>query len=242
MEHAYASLAKPNRNRPRTPSHAHPLTSMNKYLFSLASLLALALSPLAAQSPGNLTAERWNNLPAGSSVLILRKAGISNRTADSTTLLAGAEWTPNQGDNYGLRLRGTVTAPVTGNYTFFIAGDDNTELFLSTDSSRFNKKRIAWQHFWTAPKQWDKYPTQRSKPVQLTAGQKYYIEAQMKEVDWGDHLSIGWAYEAPVPPTENAIGSPVTQTWTDTNGTHTLDVKAGNIWGASDRCAFKSRA
>lgn len=87
---------------------------MNKPLISLVSVLTLSIIPLVAQTSGNLTSERWNNLPASLSILTLQKEGVSIRPADTTTLLAGAEWAPNQGDNYGLRLRGTVTAPVTG--------------------------------------------------------------------------------------------------------------------------------
>ena len=169
---------------------------MNKPIVSLATALCLSTPSLMAQTAGNLTVERWNSLPASFSVLELQKEGITKRAPDSTSLLAGAEWTPGQGDYYGVRMRGTVTVPETGDYTFFIAGDDNTELYLSTDASRFNKKRIAWQHSWTGPKQWDKYATQRSESIHLVAGQKYYIEAQMMEWGGGDHLSIGWARTA----------------------------------------------
>lgn len=214
---------------------------MNKPIVSLATAFCLSASALMAQTAGNLTVERWNSLPASFSVLELQQEGIAKRAPDNTSLLAGAEWAPGQGDYYGVRMRGAVTAPVTGAYTFFIAGDDNTELYLSTDASRFNKKRIAWQHFWTGPKQWDKYATQRSETVYLTAGQKYYIEAQMMEWGGGDHLSIGWAYEAPVALQENAIGGTVVQAWAETNNVHTLDVEAGDIWGGSDRFAFKHR-
>ena len=215
---------------------------MNKPIVSLVTAFCFSTSALMSQTVGNLTVERWNSLPASFSVLELQQAGIAKRASDNTSLLAGAEWTPGQGDYYGVRMRGTVTAPVTGAYTFFIAGDDNTELYLSTDASRFNKKRIAWQHFWTGPKQWDKYATQRSETIQLIAGQKYYIEAQMMEWGGGDHLSIGWTYETPVTLQENAIGGTVVQTWTEANNVHTLDVEAGDIWGGSDRFAFKHRA
>ena len=168
---------------------------MNKTLIALASVLTLTISSVAAQTAGYLTAERWNNLPSGYSVIKLRKEAVSVRAADSTSLLAGAESASGQGDYYGLRLRGTITPPETGDYRFYIAGDDNAELFLSTDSSRFNKKRIAWTHQWTSARQWDKYEGQKSAVVTLVAGQKYYIEAQLMEFNWGEHMSIGWSRE-----------------------------------------------
>jgi hypothetical protein len=53
-------------------------------------------------------------------------------------------------DSYGGRLRGWVTAPQTGDYTFFIAGDDSAELWLSSDNSRFNRQLIAFSRNPTA--------------------------------------------------------------------------------------------
>jgi len=214
------------------------IKSLSSALSALGLLSLLAASSLQAQTTGNLTLERWENMPASYSVLALQREGISLRAPDSTTLLPGAEWTANQGDYYGIRLRGTLTAPLTGTYTFFVAGDDNTELYLSEDGIRFNKERIAWAHNWTSPQQWDKYPTQRSKAIALTTGQNIYIEAQMMEWSGGDHLSIGWAYEAPVALQQSDIGTPVTATWSESGGTHSLSVQAGDIWGTG--AAFPS--
>ena len=40
-----------------------------------------------------------------------------------------------EADNYGTRMRWYITAPATGNYTFWIAGDDNSELWLSLNDN-----------------------------------------------------------------------------------------------------------
>jgi hypothetical protein len=40
---------------------------------------------------------------------------------------------------------------------------------------------------------WDKYASQQSDPVQLYAGQRYYIEALHKENGGGDHVQVGVA-------------------------------------------------
>jgi len=92
---------------------------------------------------------------------------------------------------YGARLRGTVTAPLTGNYTFFIASDDSGEFWLSETSSALDKRLIARHGGWTGFNVWDKYDTQRSRMYTLQAGQEYYIEGLMQENGGGDHLSIG---------------------------------------------------
>ena len=52
---------------------------------------------------------------------------------------------------------------MTGNYIFWIASDDNSELCLSTsDDSPANKVSIASVPEWTASRQWNKFPSQKS--------------------------------------------------------------------------------
>ena len=58
-------------------------------------------------------------------------------------------------DNYGTRIRGYIHAPATGDYTFWISGDDNCELWLSTTSDVSNKKLIARVPNWTLINKWD---------------------------------------------------------------------------------------
>jgi hypothetical protein len=41
------------------------------------------------------------------------------------------------------RACGYITAPVTGSYTFWIASDDNSELWLSINDNAVNKVKIA---------------------------------------------------------------------------------------------------
>lgn len=77
-------------------------------------------------------------------------------------------------DNYGTRVRGYVHPPVTGSYTFWVAGNNNAELWLSTDEDPANATRIAYTPSGT--NNWDNAPEQQSVSFDLTAGQKYYIE------------------------------------------------------------------
>jgi hypothetical protein len=48
-------------------------------------------------------------------------------------------------------------APETGDYRFYIASDDSSELRLSTDDTKVNARRIARVPGHTNPKQWNKY-------------------------------------------------------------------------------------
>ena len=143
-----------------------------------------------ASSPGGGTISRevWTGI-SGTFV-----ANIPVGTPPNTTdTLPSFEAPTNWADNYGTRLRGYITAPVTGSYTFWIASDDKSELWLSTNDNPVNKVKIASVPDWTEPHEWDKFPSQKSAAISLTAGQLYYVEALQKEGDGGDNLSVGWA-------------------------------------------------
>jgi len=96
------------------------------------------------------------------------------------------------GDNYGARIRGYLCPPQTGTYTFWIAGDDNCELWLSTDDALANKTRIAHVQDWTGSREWYKYPAQQSARMYLVAGRRYFVEALHKEQGGNDHVAVAW--------------------------------------------------
>jgi hypothetical protein len=98
-------------------------------------------------------------------------------------------------DNYGQIVSGWLHPARTGNYTFWINGDDFCELYLSNDEAPENKRLIAEVPGWTFPAEWEKYQDQQSNSIFLQAGEKYYIEALHKEEGGGDHVIVGWEYE-----------------------------------------------
>ena len=89
---------------------------------------------------------------------------------NQTNQLTSFEAPTNQGDTFGERLRGYICAPETGNYTFWIASDNESDLYLSTDDNPANKVKIAYMTGYVAPRIWTKYPTQKSALIPLTAG------------------------------------------------------------------------
>lgn len=95
-------------------------------------------------------------------------------------------------DDYGARIYGYLYPAVTGDYTFWIASDNDGVLYLSVDSDPAHKQQIAHVSGWTSPQQWDKDASQQSAPVTLRAGARYYIEALYKEAAGGDHVAIAW--------------------------------------------------
>jgi len=137
---------------------------------------------------GSILREVWTGI-TGTAISSIPLASAPNTTGS----LSLFEAPTNSADNYGQRVRGTLTAPATGSYTFWIAGDDSVELWLSTTSSSANRVRIAYHTSWTSSREWTKFATQKSAAVTLTAGSRYYIEALMKEGAGGDNLAVGWA-------------------------------------------------
>jgi|GEM_PF-3347737 len=150
-------------------------------------LQALPPSAWGDSDSGNLTMEKWLDVPG----MELSDIPVST-TPDYQAGINTFEIPSHTGDNYGVRVRGYVTAPETGNYSFWIAGDDQVALYLSTDDSEENKVQIAGHTGWTNNREWNKYPSQQSVEVSLVAGQRYYIEALMKEGTGGDSLAVGW--------------------------------------------------
>ncbi len=98
----------------------------------------------------------------------------------------------NFDDNYGQRMHGYILPPVSGNYTFWIATDDNGALFLSTDDNPVNAKLICSVPGWVAARNWTGYPDQKSASIPLQSGKAYYISALQKEGGGGDNLAVRW--------------------------------------------------
>ncbi|MEO6742414.1 MAG: DUF1800 family protein [Chthoniobacteraceae bacterium] len=96
------------------------------------------------------------------------------------------------GEYYGGRIRGYITPPTTGNYTFWVAADDASDFSLSTNDQPANLVRRCYSYEWTNYQEWNKYPSQKSGLIALTAGQRYYFEARVREYGYGDHLAVGW--------------------------------------------------
>ncbi|XP_001638687.2 N-acetyl-beta-glucosaminyl-glycoprotein 4-beta-N-acetylgalactosaminyltransferase 1 isoform X2 [Nematostella vectensis] len=103
-------------------------------------------------------------------------------------------------NDYGQRVFGFLHPPLTGQYVFALSSDDSSELWLSVDEDPSRVRLLAWignrtsleggyrTHF----AQFNKYPTQFSKPIFLEQGKKYFVEALHKQGSQDDHLLVGW--------------------------------------------------
>ncbi|SKA80301.1 PA14 domain-containing protein [Prosthecobacter debontii] len=156
-------------------------------IFGLISVLASF-----SQAQTGVLREVWNNLDGGEIADLTLSPDYPThpilRTVDAH-FASPVNWS----ERYGVRMRAYLTPSTGGSYTFWVSGDDNCELWLSSDDQATNKVQIATVPGWTEAQRWDKFPEQKSAPITLQAGRRYYIEALMKEGYGGDSLAVGWA-------------------------------------------------
>ncbi len=97
---------------------------------------------------------------------------------------------------FASRTRGFLHPPVSGEYTFWIASDNSSELWLSTNADPANARRIAQVRsgrlISTQPREWTKYPSQRSEAIVLQAGECYYLETVHEQGTGADNLAVAW--------------------------------------------------
>jgi len=98
----------------------------------------------------------------------------------------------DRADNYGTLIRGFIKAPATGEYTFYVSGDDETQFWLSETQDPSTALQVATTNQATRIEDYDRYSSQTS-PVQfLEAGTQYYFEIRHKEGRYDDHFSVAW--------------------------------------------------
>ncbi len=144
-----------------------------------------------------LRAELWDKL-SGDRITHLVKSDSFPAHPTSTTLVDNMDFS-DEGDSYGCRLRGYITAPDDGPYTFHISGNDACILYLGESEDKFTKHVIAQTTKGSGWRAYGRSATQQSEGIQLKKGQKYYIEVLFKrgaqvagEEIQRDHASVAW--------------------------------------------------
>lgn len=146
----------------------------------------------APQGTGTgITREWWMDVTGNNITDLTTLADYPTSPWGTETLTTQATTPTNFADNYGQRLTGYFLAPITGDYHFYIAASNTAELWLSTDDTPSNKQQIATVTTPTAAQQWDLSTSQKSSPITLQAGQRYYLETLHKAGAGDDHLALG---------------------------------------------------
>ncbi len=144
-----------------------------------AEILTLRVIP-AGLAP---VAERWTTAGPGLTV----PAGAPTSTAPVSALeLAAPAPTGIE------RIRGMVTAPATGVFTFWLAASGPAEFRLADGDQPGDATLRARVTSATAPRQWTLEPGQASMRVALTAGERYFFEIVHRPAA-GAHLALGWS-------------------------------------------------
>jgi hypothetical protein len=165
------------------------------------NLIGIGASVLKIQvlnTGSSVVQEIWTNVPG------INITDIPSGTpANLANVLGTLEGITGYGKNYGERIRGYFTAPVTGNYYFWIAGSDSAQLWISDDNNQVNQVLRAWVtptnnptapgQNGTSPGQWNLQSSQQSGWLSLTAGQQYFIQVLHKAgVGTNGNWSVGW--------------------------------------------------
>jgi hypothetical protein len=141
---------------------------------------------------GSILREWWLGITGGSVSDLTNDPNYPDNPT-SGGFINTLEGPTNWADSYGQRISGYLYPPADGNYTFWIASDANSELWLSTDGTPENTSLIAEVNVPdSAPRQWDNYPQQQSPAISLSAGKKYYIEVLHKADIGNDNVAVAW--------------------------------------------------
>ena len=117
------------------------------YLFKIRAYNATGESDYSNAAPATtfmvtgskISREVWFGI-YGSHIYDIPLGNPANSVDEITSLETPQQWS----EYYGQRIRGYIVPPSTGNYTFWIASDDYSQLWLSTDNDPANKSMIAY--------------------------------------------------------------------------------------------------
>jgi len=183
------------------------VSAHNNAALNTSTFTNVSLSPPAF----GIYRELWTNLNSsvGNTLAALTNTAYNpgwpnSPVASYTHIFTNFETEINLAMNYfGQRLRTFVVPPTNGLYTFWIASDDTSQLYLSPNESAAGIVPIASQTTYTASEEWTEFASQQSAPVYLQGGCRYYLEARMQQGAGGENLSVRWqlpngTYEQPM--------------------------------------------
>ncbi|MDB4673665.1 PA14 domain-containing protein [Verrucomicrobiales bacterium] len=151
------------------------------------------LEPESSGVGGYAKWEFWGAIPGRAPAELLASPRYPAEP-DDTALIRGAIAPAWIADSYGARLRAFIVPESSGSYEFAVIADEACQLFLSKDRNKFAKRQlidlVQGNDYW----KWNGDGGKGiSKPVNLVAGETYYLEVLHKERHSKDHLRVGWS-------------------------------------------------
>jgi hypothetical protein len=175
---------------------------MSRELAILTALgLMLIVTGSAGAQSGSILIEEWFTADTGQQVnndVTTLHNFINEGAAPSRSYLAPKMDRPDGGEDYwGGRMRGYLYPPQSGEYTFWTASDDDSEVWLSTDDDPANATMICNVEGWMNYQDWTYGSgapgnTYKSAPIPLQAGKRYYIDVFFSDGTGGGFATVAW--------------------------------------------------
>lgn len=134
--------------------------------------------------------EIWWNIP-GQRVFDLVRHPAYRGAADRKDVIDQID-DSDLGELHGARYTTLLEVPVTGEYTFYISSDDGSEIWLSKDETQNDMSCIAGVKGFTLRHNWSNQLGQKSVPIKLEKGRKYFLCVLRKQEYTNDHVSVAW--------------------------------------------------
>lgn len=152
----------------------------------------------AKQGSGQLVYERWNGVSGSTVASLTSHANYPRYPTTQGVQSSALELTTTSLTNVGQRLRAYLHPPVTGQYRFWLAGDDSARLRLSTSVRVTDAVTLIDLTSATGFRGFTNLvqSQQRSARVYLQAGKRYYIELLHKNASSSAHASVAWEIPA----------------------------------------------
>ena len=142
-------------------------------------------------SKGRVLEDFYTGIAGNSVVDMTGHANYPNSAnSQSVVELNGLHFSNAGQSDFGRRVRGVLTVPANGDYTFHLASDDASEFWLSTDASAANLVKAVELTGYTSELNFN---GPASSAITLQAGQQYFFEILHKEGGGGDHVAVAWS-------------------------------------------------
>jgi hypothetical protein len=186
----------------------------NEFGAVASQVAVLTAGHMVSPAPGLLELDQYNGAILSD---LLDATYLASHTPDLVRWVSSFESPGDLPDHSGERFFGWFTPPVTTNYIFFVASDDESLLLLSTNATADGKCQIAEETVWSSANQWtssgggsilaqkrsDQFVYDGSLPggmwpggntIHLMAGTPYYIELNHAQGGGGQDASVTYVF------------------------------------------------